>query len=336
MRKTGKDHSRHSIFKIEKNRKFPPTSQPGQPTFLQPLNSTPRLHKRLRSEQKADYPLLRLSQPPKSRFQLLPPLKESSPIRLEPPNLFKSLPPTPMESRSSISALPIQTASRLPTPSVEEDRSPSTRDEDKIPVQSQTPIDLELGNPQTERSHRSPTSLKPPSATSPLWNSSHPCFPHVNSHVPLSSPLIKTTRIIRIPRNWMAAGDLYPAFSNVYPEILAPWIREVDFRRLIDSLNTQLEYTFQPAGLRVWMDGIMGCLTGWLWEDFGLTKSKSGMRQVEQIINIWNQERKADPEIENSDLVHCIQLRRTGFLCLDIVIPDPKVMVVNQTQMKQS
>jgi hypothetical protein len=134
----------------------------------------------------------------------------------------------------------------------------------------------------------------------------------------------------------MVAGDAYPAYSNVYPEILAPWIQEIDFRRLIEALNAQLAYTFDPTGFRVWIDAVMGCLTGWLWEDLGLTKAKSGMKEVERIIENWNNERNKESRSDDQDLVHCIQLRRTGFLCLDIVIPDPKVMVVNEAQMKQS
>jgi hypothetical protein len=130
----------------------------------------------------------------------------------------------------------------------------------------------------------------------------------------------------------MVAGDLYPAFSNVYPEILAPWIREVDFRRLVESLNAQLARTFNPSGARVWVDGIMGLLTGWLWEDLGFAKAKSGMREIEKIVDKWNSERNNDSTIDDSNLVHCIQPRRTGFLSLDIVIPDPKIMLVNDAQ----
>ena len=134
----------------------------------------------------------------------------------------------------------------------------------------------------------------------------------------------------------MAAGDLYPAFSNVYPEILAPWIREVDFRRLIEGINTRLAHAFNPAGARAWADGVMGCLTGWLWEDLGLTKAKGGMKDIERFIDIWNQERKTNSQAEDTEVVQCIQLRRTGFLCLDIVIPDPKVIVVNEAHSRVS
>ena len=130
----------------------------------------------------------------------------------------------------------------------------------------------------------------------------------------------------------MAAGDLYPAFSNVYPEILAPWIREVDFRRLIEGINTRLTHAFNPTDTRAWADGVMGCLTGWLWEDLGFTKAKGGMKDMERFIDAWNQERKTNAEAEDSEVVQCIQLRRTGFLCLDIVIPDPKVIVVNENR----
>lgn len=142
--------------------------------------------------------------------------------------------------------------------------------------------------------------------------------------------------MIRVPRNWTVAGDLYPAYSNVYPEILAPWVSEVDFRTLIEGLNTKLAQVFDPTGARAWVDGVLGCLTGWVWEDLGFNKSKSGMRDIEKFIDKWNQEVKTKSQAEDADLVQCIQLRRTGFLSIDIVIPDPKVMVVNEAQMKHS
>ena len=159
-----------------------------------------------------------------------------------------------------------------------------------------------------------PNTPKPinsaPSAELP-WGPTHPCFPHINPHVPLASPLIKTTRIIRIRRDWMIAGDLAPAFSNVYPEILDPWVSEQDFRFLIQKINEGLLQAFNPLGWRAWVDAVLGIATAWLWEDLGFTGAKSGVRGVEAFIERWNAEKSGkDAESE----VRIIPLRRTGYL----------------------
>ncbi len=54
------------------------------------------------------------------------------------------------------------------------------------------------------------------------WGPQHPCYPHLNPHVPVDSHEYVTTRIIRIRRDWLLEGDLAPTFSNLYPEILDP------------------------------------------------------------------------------------------------------------------
>ena len=142
----------------------------------------------------------------------------------------------------------------------------------------------------------------------------------------------------------MVAGDLYPVLSNVYPEILAPWVREVDFRRLIEKLNAILAESFAPRGARAWVDMLMGLVTGWLWEDLGLTRAKKGAREMESVVASWNEERlredrgrsRSEGDREEMSLVQAIDLRRTGFLCLDIVIPDPKVVVVDEKNGNES
>ena len=144
----------------------------------------------------------------------------------------------------------------------------------------------------------------------------------------------------------MVDGDLYPAFSNTYPEILSPWIREADFRRLIENVNDGLKRAFEPRGVRSWMDAVLGAITGFIWDDFGAYKSKKGVRAVERFVQEWNEERRRenltttpreavaaeakedDSEADPAEVVRCVELRRTGFLCLDFVIPDPKVAVV--------
>lgn len=152
------------------------------------------------------------------------------------------------------------------------------------------------------------------------WGPQHPCFPHPNPHVPRESAEYQSTRIIRIQRDWLVAGDLYPAFANLYPEILVDEISEDEFRKLIERLNTMLEETFSPMRSRAMLDSVMGVLTGFLWDDAGLTGSKAGVKKIELFMDDWNAERR-----ERGKMARLIPIRRTGFMCLDIQIPDPVV-----------
>ncbi|MCJ1257942.1 hypothetical protein MMC24_005770 [Lignoscripta atroalba] len=216
---------------------------------------------------------------------------------------------------------------------------PSTM-EGPLPVSSpvhskELQVDLERG-PRSIHSHPSHHSIRTntthashrlPSPTNSIaWGPSHPCFPHPNPHVPLSSPLYKSTRIVRIRRDWTICGDLAPTFTNTYPEILSPWVSEQDFRILITKVNEILIRTFDPWSTRNWLDGLLGLLTGWFWDDLGLTGVKKGVREVEGVVEGWNKER-VDEGIDGDDEgeFKVISLRRTGFMSLDFQIPDPHI-----------
>ena len=201
--------------------------------------------------------------------------------------------------------------------------------------------DLEYGMPQRPPTQQGRNSVSQPSskrsslpaddeAASLPWNPSHPCYPHRNPHVPVVSTLYGSTRIIRIPRDWMMAGDLAPTFSNTYPEILEPWVGEADFRILIKGVNDRLISTFSPFEWRNWLDVALGVLTGWIWEDLGFAGVKKGCKDVENFIEEWNGLRRVEymEKEDESDLAKVIPLRRTGYLSLDIQIPDPKVGLV--------
>jgi hypothetical protein len=154
------------------------------------------------------------------------------------------------------------------------------------------------------------------------WGPSHPCFPHLNTHVAMTSPVYATTRVIRIQRDWLVAGDLYPALQNLYPEILDMWMSESEFRTVIETLNPMLKHAFEPNTWASWFDALMGVATGFLWDNFGWTGVKRGVRDMERWVEGWNTE----AEREGRE-VRLIDLRRTGFLSLDIQIPDPHVDV---------
>ncbi|CAN9323681.1 unnamed protein product [Alternaria alternata] len=128
------------------------------------------------------------------------------------------------------------------------------------------------------------------------WGPSHPCFPHPNPHVPLDSELYNTTRIIRIKRDWMTKDD---------------------FRILIKKINDTLIDAFDPFTLRACLDTVMGIATFWLWEDAGFTGVKKQLAELERWIEDWNR------DIGAKEAVKIIPLRRTGYLTLDVQIPDP-------------
>lgn len=165
------------------------------------------------------------------------------------------------------------------------------------------------------------------------WGPQHPCFPHMNPHVPLDSREYVRTRIIRIQRDWMLEGDLAPTFSNLYPEILDPaGLSEHEFRRVISKVNTELVAAFSPYSFRSVMDGILGVATGWLWDDLGFTSVKSRLNKLEAWIENWNadMEKKGGSD-EASAPPKLISLRRTGYMTLDIQIPDPEIAAAPST-----
>ena len=158
------------------------------------------------------------------------------------------------------------------------------------------------------------------------WGPSHPCFPHLNPHVPLKSREYSATRIIRVRRDWMVAGDLAPTFSNIYPEILDPLMQETEFRYVIEHINQTLCQAYDPFSTWNWVDGVLGVLTGWFWEDFRPWGVKSALKGLEEWLEDWNH------TVGARDGVKLIPLRRTGYLCLDVQIPDPQVRVVGDDE----
>ncbi|KAF6802382.1 hypothetical protein CSOJ01_11631 [Colletotrichum sojae] len=165
------------------------------------------------------------------------------------------------------------------------------------------------------------------------WGPQHPCFPHLNPHVPIDSPEYHNTRIIRIRRDWLIEGDLAPTFSNLYPEILDPaGLSEQEFRRIIDKLNGELIPIFSPYNWRNILDGMLGLVTGWLWDDLGFTGVKARLKRLELWIDKWNKE--MEKTVGNEDITmapRIISLRRTGYMTLDIQIPDPEIATAPST-----
>ena len=97
---------------------------------------------------------------------------------------------------------------------------------------------------------------------------------------------------------------------------------EQEFRYTLQYINTTLVQAFDPFSSSNWFDGVLGFLTGWFWEDFRPTGIKGKLRELERWIESWNR------EVGSRDGVKIISLRRTGYMNLDIQIPDPQVKVV--------
>ncbi|RMJ11890.1 hypothetical protein CDV36_008456 [Fusarium kuroshium] len=159
------------------------------------------------------------------------------------------------------------------------------------------------------------------------WGPQHPCYPHLNPHVPIDSPEYVNTRIIRIRRDWLIQGDLAPTFSNLYPEILDPaGLSEQEFRRIIEKLNGELIPAFNPYGMRNILDSLLGLVTGWIWDDLGLTGIKSRLNGLEKWIDQWNLDMEKAMGSEDGAMAPKIMpLRQTGYMTLDIQIPDPEI-----------
>lgn len=153
------------------------------------------------------------------------------------------------------------------------------------------------------------------------WGPQHPCFPHLNPHVPIDSPEFASTRIIRIKRDWLIQGDLAPTFSNMYPEILDPaGLSEAEFRRLINKLNSELVVIFNPYSFRNIVDNVLGLLTGWLWDDFGLSNAKSRLAKLERWIERWNLE--MEKTVGGDDIVippKIMPLRQTAYMTVSVL-----------------
>lgn len=124
----------------------------------------------------------------------------------------------------------------------------------------------------------------------------------------------------------MVEGDLAPTFSNLYPEILDPaGVSEQDFRKLIERINSELILAFSPWGPRNIFDVVMSLATGWVWDDLGFTAVKGRLRKVEKYLEEWNKDMENRSKDGPGSAPMIVPLRRTGYMNLDIQVPDPEV-----------
>ncbi len=183
----------------------------------------------------------------------------------------------------------------------------------QLSVRSRSPA----GAASSHRDERRATDDEADRRDEYAWGPSHPCYPHLNPHVPASSPLAASTRIIRVKRDWMIAGDLAPTFANLYPEILDPLLPEETFRELVEKINAEVTAAFSPWSGRAWADALLGVVTLWLWEDLGLTGVKSRLEALERWIERWN------AEVGAKDGVAIIPLRRTAYMTVSFLSRPP-------------
>lgn len=124
----------------------------------------------------------------------------------------------------------------------------------------------------------------------------------------------------------MIEGDLAPTFSNLYPEILDPaGVSEADFRTLVEKVNNELIPAFNPWGVRNVIDAFLGLVTGYIWDDLGFTAVKGRLRKVEQYLEDWNREMESRSKEGPGSAPKIVPLRRTGYMNLDIQVPDPEI-----------
>ena len=116
--------------------------------------------------------------------------------------------------------------------------------------------------------------------------------------------------------------DYGPTFY-LYPEILDPaGVSEQEFRRVIEKLNGELVPIFNPYSVRNMVDGVLGLVTGWLWEDFGLTGAKSRLAKLENWLEQWNLEMDKKFVSEDGFIPpKIIPLRRTGYMSVRVAFP---------------
>lgn len=260
---------------------------------------------------------------------------EASNANEEPPQPILEPPPIPQDAehdsqdgqslsnRASRVSLPLNR--RASHRSVRSSRREQTLygETDAPPLPSANPTASHTPSAQGRSSHDSGGSGASGSEEEYAWGPNHPCFPHPNPHCAPDSQEARDTRVIRVRRDWLSVGDVYPQYANLYPEILDFHVSDEDFRFLISSINSRVKAAFDPFTTRAWVDAAMGLVTGFMWDDLGMTGSKQGVKQLEAFVDRWNAEKK-----KAGREVTLIQPRRTGFMTLDFVVPDPGVDVV--------
>jgi hypothetical protein len=209
-------------------------------------------------------------------------------------------------SDSPTNSLPLQSNNNPPS------RTWLARDSGEPESEPAYNVDLESGQPSVPLNNLSRSTLQTDAhsvtSTGGDWDYRHPCYPHRNPHVPLGSPEYQSTRVIRIQRDYMYSGDLSPAFSNVFPEILEPYLTESTFREVIRTVNERLVDAHSPWAWQNWVDGLLGALAFWMVEDVVDTYVKRGCKEVEGYLEEVNQ------TLEKEGGARFVPLRRTGYL----------------------
>ena len=101
---------------------------------------------------------------------------------------------------------------------------------------------------------------------------------------------------------------------------------EEAFRELIRGVNEGLQRAYDPKAWRNVLDGVVGVVTGWVSDDLGLSGGRRAVGRVEDWVEGWNREWAVKYAGEgDAGQIRVIPLARTGFMTLDIQIPDPRI-----------
>jgi len=149
------------------------------------------------------------------------------------------------------------------------------------------------------------------------WGPMHPCYPHLNPHVVESDPKYVTTRIVRVPRDWMVKGDLAVTFANVYPEVLDGLVTEEEFRDVLRHINEEMMAAFDPFSWHSFVDTVLGIATFWLYDWTGLSFHKRKLKALDAWIARWNHDVGAKNDVE------IISLLRSSYMSVCDIVRSP-------------
>lgn len=149
---------------------------------------------------------------------------------------------------------------------------------------------------------------------------------YLNPHAPLGSLRAQSTRIVRVPRDYLLYGDLAPAFSVAYPSLLHPYLPCASFHALVEEINRLLWEAYNPRNAWNLFDTVLALLTFWLSEHLYVphhTKVSPSrvtaclisqtLYSIEQLLERKNEEWKVA-----GNPLQVVSLRRTAFLNVSI------------------
>lgn len=156
--------------------------------------------------------------------------------------------------------------------------------------------------------------------------------------VATSDQALPRRRVVRIPREFAAKGDLVPQFSTWFPgtepgaletEIpalamtsaspLRIWLDPSEVAKVVKTVNGILEEALSPYKWTNVFDSLMDVFCCWTWSKYlAGSNTKRKLKELERFLDTENEKLR-----KNNVPVRYIQPERSGFLSFDVEIPDP-------------